>query len=57
MICEHNGALQEREQAKIVNIRKRNSKLSGSICSKLDSTLAWSHVLGIQTCPERQIST
>ena len=30
---KHNGALQEREQAKIANIRKRNSKLSGKSSS------------------------
>ena len=29
----NNGTLQEREQAKIVDVRKRNSKLSGKISS------------------------
>ena len=30
---KHNGALQEREQAKIVDVRKINSKLSGKSSS------------------------
>ena len=43
----NNGTQQEREQAKIVDVRKKKFKIvwekfqhrAGSICSKLDSTL------------------